>query len=263
MGDCDTLLAISNISHIHLKSSGILEQKTLFKSKFLALSHINNRLSEVEFCDVESQINNTNSIYLENAFNEINTISSILIRNNKESSDFPRKHFNIKRKTYKISGKELSLPYEFSGTKNKNKARIEENLESLDKIFEDSQKNISFDKLDKILDYFEIFPLKTPCKLDENPFEFEENINETINSQIIDPQFSEDEQLYEILNNSTEKSFEMPIFSSIIPSPNLENSNELRENSEEIREELRENSKRINENSNEMRENSMNFFEDT
>ena len=93
-------------------------------------------------------------------------------------------------------------------------------MKSLDKIFEDSQKNISFDKLDKILDYFKIFPMKTPCKLDENPFEFEENINETINSQIIDPQFSEDEQLYEILNNSTEKSFEMPIFSSMIPSPN-------------------------------------------
>ena len=107
MGDCDTLLANSNISDIHLKSSGILAQKTLFKSKCLAFSHINNRLSEVEFCDVESQINNTNSIYLENAFNEINTISSILIRNNKESSDFPRKHFNIKRKIYKIAGKEL------------------------------------------------------------------------------------------------------------------------------------------------------------
>ena len=225
MGDLDNLLSCSNISDIYLKSSGILA-KTLCKSKCLNFSPFGGELAKIneyEFCDVESKYN-TNSIYLENSFfkekelAEINTISSILIKNNKESHDFPRKHFNLRKKNFKIAGKELAIPYDFVEIPNKNLGSEKISEVNIEEILENSYKFINSNELDKILDYFDITPL--PREKPSISSIFNKNLNETIHSMMIDPQVPEDEQLYEILNESDEKSFELPVISCVIQTEN-------------------------------------------
>lgn len=208
MGDVDNILNLSSISDIYLKSSGILAH-TLMKSKYLPNSINETKLSEIEFLDVESQFPNSNSLYFDNIFNEINVISSILIKNNKESYDFPRKHFNLKQKTFKIDDKEFGKPYDLSQSNKKPSMKI--NIDDLDKILDSTPKFIGNNEINKILDYFNIKEAK-------KVFFPKENSNESF---AIDPLFSgnnsivtEEEQLYEILNNSNEKSFELPVISS-------------------------------------------------
>ena len=198
LGDQDNMMFASSISDIHLKSSGILAQ-TILKSKHSNIDKY--PMEALDFLDIESQPYNT-SLYLD-TLSEINTISSILIRNNKESFDFPRRNFNIKRKPSKATEKEPN-PTESAILSTK------PSLHNFDDFVTKSSEVISLNEVDKVLDYFDM-----RLQNDDN---FERPIsNETITSLFIEQNNyyngneTDEEQLYEILNNSTERSFEMPI----------------------------------------------------
>lgn len=199
LGDQDNMMFASSISDIHLKSSGILAQ-TILKSKHSNIEKY--PMEALDFLDIESQPYNT-SLYLDTALSEINTISSILIRNNKESFDFPRRNFNIKRKPSKANEKDPN-PTDSAVLSTK------PSLHNFDDFVTKSSEVISLNEVDKVLDYFDM-----RLQGDDNS---ERPIsNETITSLFIEQNNyyngneTDEEQLYEILNNSNEKSFEMPI----------------------------------------------------
>lgn len=200
LGDQDNMMFASSISDIHLKSSGILAQ-TILKSKHSNIEKY--PMEALDFLDIESQPYNT-SLYLDTALSEINTISSILIRNNKESFDFPRRNFNIKRKPSKTNEKEPN-PTESAVLSTK------PSLHNFDDFVTKSSEVISLNEVDKVLDYFDM-RLQGDDNNSERPIS-----NETITSLFIEQnnyygnETDEEQQLYEILNNSNEKSFEMPI----------------------------------------------------
>lgn len=154
----------------------------LQSSGILAKSRVFGCFSD-DFFDVESQFNGSNSYFLD----EINPITSIC--------------FKTPQNSYKLGNKDFSIPFSL------NRGIYKENIDiNIDEILVNKPDFINENEIDKILDYFQISKPKN-----------KENQRENIeNNHII----TEEEVLYEILNNSNEKSFEMPI-KSVICKENL------------------------------------------
>lgn len=204
MGDLDNLLGCSTISDVYLKSSGILAQT--IKSKYFSNNFCN---SELDFIDVESQIPNTNSTCFESVFNEMNVISSILIKSNKESSDFiPKKQIMPKKRAYKIEEKEFSLPHET--TEISKQEQIFDVDIDVDEILNFFPDYIGQNEINKILDYFDI-----QQHSEGNTISFKDDLYESLASLAFENNLIIEDQLNEIFSNSSEKSFEMPVISSV------------------------------------------------